>query len=327
VVAVGSLVALGALTVVPALAPYTPSVDDHTTIAAVQGNVPGNGDNILLDYRQVTDNHVQATIDLAGDVAAGRTPRPDFVIWPENSTAVDPFADAQTAAGIRAASTAIGVPLLVGAMVDAGPEHVLNQGIVWDPATGAGDRYSKWHPVPYGEYIPFRRFFSGNFGRLALIPRDMLSGTRSEPLSIAGVQVADAICFDVAYDDVLDAQVRNGGQLVTVQTSNASFVGTAQIAQQFAITRVRAIETGRYAVVAALDGISGVIAPDGRVLAAAPVRTKAVLQRDVGLISGSTPAVVLGSRPGQVAAGLVLARLIGSCIIHRRRRRHPAREH
>ena len=60
-----------------------------------------------------------------------------------------------------------------------GPTHVLNQGIVWNPGTGAADRYTKWHPVPYGEYIPFRRFFNGkNFGRLALIPRDMLAGTR-----------------------------------------------------------------------------------------------------------------------------------------------------
>ena len=69
------------------------------------------------------------------------------------------------------------MPLLVGAIVDAGPRNVLSQGIVWDPETGAGDRYASGTPVPYGEYIPFRRFFSGNFGRLALIPRDMLSGT------------------------------------------------------------------------------------------------------------------------------------------------------
>ena len=48
----------------PDLVPYRPSTDGHATVAAVQGDVPGSGDNILLDYRQVTRNHVDATIDL-----------------------------------------------------------------------------------------------------------------------------------------------------------------------------------------------------------------------------------------------------------------------
>ena len=57
----------------------------------MQGDVPGDGTDVLADFRQVTDNHVQATVDLAADVEAGERPRPDFVLWPENSTAVDPF--------------------------------------------------------------------------------------------------------------------------------------------------------------------------------------------------------------------------------------------
>jgi apolipoprotein N-acyltransferase len=287
-------------------------------VAAVQGDVPGNGDNILLDFRQVTRNHVDATVDLARDAAAGRVPAPDFVIWPENSTAVDPFADAETGAGIEEASKALGVPLLVGAIVDAGPRNVLNQGIVWDPATGAGDRYTKWHPVPYGEYIPFRRFFSGNFGRLALIPRDMLSGTRTEPLTIAGVRVGDAICFDVAYDDGLYAQVGKGAQMLAVQTSNATFIHTSQIDQQFAISRLRAIETGRYVVVAATNGVSGIIAPDGTVLDRAGTRTRDVLVERIGLDGAITPAVRLGAWIGRLCAAAVVLGMLLELLAYRR---------
>ena len=75
----------------------------------------------------------------------------------------------------------------------------------------------------------------------------MLSGTRDEPLRVAGIEVADAICFDVAYDDGIYDQVASGAELLAVQTSNAIFIFTDQIDQQFAITRLRAIETGRYA--------------------------------------------------------------------------------
>ena len=299
----------------PVVLPWYSTGDEPTdaaVVAAVQGDVPGNGDDILLDHRQVTRNHIEATIDLADRVASGEVEQPDIVVWPENSTAVDPFEDGETNAGIVAASTAIGVPLLVGAIVDAGEDHVLNQGIVWDPVTGAGDRYTKWHPVAYGEYIPFRRFFDGkNFGRLALIPRDMLSGSREEPLNVAGVPVADAICFDVAYDDGIAAQLTNGAELFVVQTSNATFINTDQTDQQFAITRMRAIETGRWAVVASTNGVTGVIAPDGT--RGRPGRADAratCCSRRSGCSTRSRPAMRLGPWPARVCVGLTVLGLV-----------------
>ncbi|MBZ5739852.1 apolipoprotein N-acyltransferase [Nocardioides mangrovi] len=322
------LVALVALSLLPSLVPWQPSAEDEEgaiRVVAVQGDVPGNGDDILYDYRQVTQNQVDVTQDLAADVAAGDQPEPDFVVWPENSTAVDPFRDQQTNSAIWTASHAIGVPILVGAIVDAGPDHVLNQGIVWDPVTGAGDRYTKRHPVPYGEYIPGRKFFSRQFGRLADIPRDMLSGTRSEPLRIAGVPVADAICFDVAYDDGIFAQVDRGAELLTVQTSNATFIHTDQVEQQFAITRLRAQEAGRWLVVASTNGITGIVAPDGHVEAEAGQRTKTYVAGDVQLISATTPAVWMGPWPGRVLLGLTLLGLVLALVPYRRREHQTRR--
>ena len=318
--AVAATVVLG-VGLIPALTPYDVASGGTRSVAVVQGNVPGAGDNILLDHRQVTRNHVDATIRLADDVAAGEETEPDFVLWPENSTAVDPFADPGIHAAIEAASDAVGRPILVGAMVDAGTEHVLNQGIVWAPGTGAGDRYTKWHPVPFGEYIPWRSVFRSNFGRLALIPRDMRSGTRAQPLRIAETLVADAICFDVAYDDGIHAQVRRGAELVVVQTSNAMFINTSQIEQQFEISRLRAIETGRYVLVAATNGVSGVVAPDGTVLSRAEPRTQAVLTEDVRLSSAITPAVRIGPWIGRACAVAAVAALCLGLLPYRRRQR------
>ncbi len=309
-IAAGTLVAFVAVVALPVALPWEADTTGELTVAAVQGDVPGNGDDILYDFRQVTQNQVDVTVQLARDVEAGTAERPDFVLWPENSTAIDPFRDAQTNAGIRAASAAIGVPILVGAIVDAGPDHVLNQGIVWDPVTGAGDRYTKRHPVPFGEYIPARDFFTRQFGRLAEIPRDMLSGTRKTPLRVAGTEVADAICFDVAYDDGIYEQVSRGAQLLTVQTSNATFIHTDQIDQQFAITRLRAIETGRWLAVASTNGVSGVIDPEGDVVASAAPRTQRVLVERVGLVDAVTPAVRLGAWTGRFCIALTAVGLL-----------------
>lgn len=319
--AAAATAAVLAASLAPALAPYETEMSGERTVAVVQGNVPGDGDDILLDHRQVTRNHVDATLALADAVAAGEEPEPDFVLWPENSTAVDPFRDSDINADIEEASTVLGRPILVGGMVDDGSEHVLNQGIVWTPGLGAGDRYTKRHPVPFGEYIPWRGLFRSNFGRLALIPRDMRSGTRVEPLTIADIRVADAICFDVAYDDGIHDQLRRDAELLVVQTSNAMFIKTSQIEQQFEITRLRAVETGRYTLVAATNGVSGVIAPDGTVLDRAGIRTQQVLVEQVGLSTELTPAVVLGPWVGRACVGAAIVALLLPPVLYRRRRR------
>jgi apolipoprotein N-acyltransferase len=302
VVAVGGVVGIACL---PALI----SIDQtdqvgEVTVAAVQGNVPGEGDDVPSHHREITASHASATAELADAVVRGERPQPDFVVWPENSTAVDPFLDPEVHGEILTAVDAIHVPVLVGGMVDApDPAAVLNQGIVWDPETGPGDRYTKHHPVPFGEYIPYRKHLdlTRNFGKLRMVPFDMMSGTRTTPLRIDGALVADAICFDVAYDDELGDQLRGGAQLIVVQTSNALFIHTHQIEQQWAISRLRAIETGRYVVVAAINGISGVIAPDGTVVDMAPPRTRTTLVDRIPLIDGVTLGTLLGPWLGRLA--------------------------
>ena len=106
-----------------------------------------------------------------------------------------------------------------------------------------------------------------------MIPRDMLSGTRERAAAGRRTSVADAICFDVAYDDGLYDQVTDGAELVVVQTSNAMFIHTAQIEQQFEISRLRAIELGRSLAVARSTAAPGIVGPTARSSAAADPRT------------------------------------------------------
>lgn len=322
-----ALVGLCAGLAVPVVVPWqAAAADDRSvTIAVVQGDVPGRGDDILYDHEQVTQNHADATVELGRRVAAGEVTEPRFVLWPENSTAADPFRSEPIHAHIVRASEAVRVPILVGAIVDGGPNQVLNQGIVWDPWTGAGERYTKRHPVPFGEYVPLRKVFLryNFFDRLRDVGRDMLTGTRDEPLELGGVSVADAICFDVAYDDGITAQVSRGAELLVVQTSNATFIRTDQIDQQFAITRVRAIETGRWTAVASTNGVSGVIAPDGEIVDVAEPRTQDVLLQEVELIDTLTPATRIGPWTGRLA---ILITFIGVLVALGRRRPVPPPE-
>lgn len=319
VVVTGLLASLGML---PAAVATSKGNLSSVTVAAVQGNVPGEGMDAFSERRVVLDNHVRVTKEYAEQLATSGATRPDLVIWPENSTDIDPFADTTVFADIQAAVDAIGVPVLVGAMVSANnPDEVFNQGIVWKPGSGPAERYAKNHPVPFGEYIPFRDLIAHFFSRLDQIPRDMVPGTAPGLLDIGPATVGDVICFEVAYDGLVRSVVEGGAEMLVVQTNNATYMGTGQIEQQFAIARLRAIETGKFVVVAATNGVSGIIGPDGRVVERAPVRSQHVLTETLTLRPGTTAGIALGP---WVEGALTLVAAVAVSVgigLHRRRRR------
>ena len=263
----GAAVVFAASAVLPlAASGDTVGGEASARIAVVQGGTPQFGLGALDVRRAVLDNHVAQTLDLAAAVADGSVEQPEFVLWPENSSDLDPFAEPEVAEAITAAARAIGVPILVGAVISADdPSGVWNVGIVWDPESGPTEMYIKTHPVPFGEYIPFRDFLAQHIARFDRIPRDFLPGDRPGNLDIAGIAVGNVICFEIAYSEVVDAVVDGGARLLTVQTNNATYGGTAQPEQQLAISRLRAIETGRTVAVAATSGISAIIDATGAV--------------------------------------------------------------
>ena len=292
-----------------------PRTDGSANVAIVQGGVPGAGNRLVEHHREVTDSHVRETSRLVAGLEASGQPAPDFVLWPENATAVDPMADEQANSAIRKAARAVGTPLLAGSITDGpGADRARNQGIVWSSGGVPGERYTKRHLVPFGEYVPWRRFATVFSERLEEIPRDMVAGTVGQPLNVAGILVADALCFDIAYDDVIAPQVRRGATMATVQTSNAMFLGTSQLEQQWDISRVRAIESGRSMVVASVNGISGAIGPDGQVIVRLETRGTSSAAVDVPLSRVTTLAVRWGAWPGRVAVALALLGLAGVAV-------------
>ena len=214
-------------------------------MALVQGNVPGVGHGLFGEREQVLRNHVDATHRLAADVRAGRVAAPDLVVWPENASDIDPFHDPAARALIDGAVRDVGVPVLVGAVLDGpGPDHVSNTGIVWDPRTGPGARYVKRHPVPFGEYIPFRAELTGVISRLDQIPRDFYAGHRArQPARSGRPGSATSSASRWPTTGWSATWSRGGAQVLVVQTNNATYSGTGQPYQQMAMSRLRAVET------------------------------------------------------------------------------------
>ncbi|MCZ2816254.1 apolipoprotein N-acyltransferase [Modestobacter sp. VKM Ac-2984] len=294
------------------------------TVAVIQGNVPRAGLDFNAQRRAVLDNHADQTLELAAAVARGEAAQPDLVIWPENSSDIDPYTNADAARVITRAAVAIDAPILVGAVVQLPGEYVANTAIVWDPVTGPGDTYVKRHPVPLAEYVPARAFFRF-FSPLVDRVTDFVHGTEVGVLDVGGARVGDVICFEVAYDGLVADVVDAGAGMIVVQTNNATFGYTDESAQQLAMSRLRAVEYGRTVVVAATSGISAVVAPDGSLVQRSELFTADTFVEEIAQRDSSTVAERLGAAPEWVLTALGVGAVLAAASLALARRRAVGR--
>jgi len=321
-VAVAGIVLAGGLLPVDGQAAGTPTA----VVAAIQGDVPHTR-NLpdLLRAETVTQNHAAATGQLAARVARGASPAPDVVIWPENSTDIDPSYSASTYATISAAVDRIAAPVLVGAVL-AYP--VRNAGQLWLPGRGPVQVYIKRRLVPFGEVIPFRSFLDRFTSLPSLQPVNFTPGDKAVVFRIGKIRLGDVICYEVGFDNLVSSEVAAGANLLSVQTNDADFEldgQTGETLQQLDMARIRAIEFNRAVVVASTTGVSAIIAPDGSLIVRSGTWQRAELEARVPLRTGITLAEQAGSWPEGIISLAALAALAWAVAGQVRARRRAAR--
>ncbi|MET7684610.1 apolipoprotein N-acyltransferase [Streptomyces sp. NPDC005423] len=287
--------------------------DGTTTVAVIQGNVPRSGLEFNAQRRAVLDYHVKETLRLAAEVKAGRTPRPDLVLWPENSSDVDPFANADAYTVIDQAAKAIGAPISVGGVVER-RGRLYNEQILWDPVKGPTDTYDKRQVQPFGEYLPMRSLLGAiNKNWTTMVRQDFSRGTEPGVFSMNGARVGLVTCYEAAFDWAVRSEVTDGAQLISVPSNNATFDRSEMTYQQLAMSRVRAVEHSRTVTVPVTSGVSAVIMPDGRITRRTGMFVPAVLVQKVPLRSSETPATRLGILP-ELALVLIAAGGLGWAV-------------
>jgi apolipoprotein N-acyltransferase len=306
------------------LIPRTSS-SGSSVMAVVQGDVPHTRQLAdMLRATTVTDNHAALTRTLAAEVRAGRRGRPDVVVWPENSTDVDPADSPQVYAAISDAVGAVGRPVLVGAVLDAPHDHVYNAGQLWLPGRGPVETYVKRTLVPFGEYVPWRSLLAPHINLLSLVPHDFTPGTRPVVFPIGRTRLGDVICYEIAFDQLVRSDVRAGANVLVEQTNDATYERdgqTGETEQQLQMARLRAIEHHRTVLVASTSGVSAVIAPDGTVRARTGLWQPALLDVTVPLQSDITLADRVGAWPEAGICALTIGALLTACATRLRRRR------
>ena len=320
--AIGAVALAAAVAVGGVLVPLaTASQAGVLRVGAVQGNVPGTGLDAFGQRSAVLGNHVTGTLALLDQVQPGEL---DLVLWPENGTDIDPQVDERAADLIDSAASAVDAPMLVGTVEYPPDGGRYNTAVLWVPGEGVVSTYTKQHPAPFAEYIPMRSFVRHFSSAVDSVTRDMLPGDRpgyvpleSERLGRT-VGIGDVICFEVAYDSLVRDAVRAGGEVLVVQTNNASFGRSDESTQQLAMSRLRAVEHGRATVQISTVGVSAVIGPDGAVSQQTGLFTAEQMVADLPLRTTWTPATALGPWPGLVVDALAVCMVVAGAFGARR---------
>ena len=264
---------------IASIAPSHNGFTSRISIDAVQGGV----DQLGLDFNSralsVLIRHAKVTEEISNPA--------ELIIWPENSSDLDPIRDPNAKRILKEALSKIGRPILIGAVEDgrAGP---LNTSLLFSQDGALLSRYIKQDLTPFGEYMPLRTLaesITPAAGRVV----NFVPGTKWVRHQINGITFTSIICFELLDDD----HIRSGlmdSQFAVAQTNNATFGKSPQASQQLQITRARAAELGRQFAVVSTTGWTAQIDNNGNVVSRLERFKPGYLRMEIEGRSVRTPA-------------------------------------
>jgi apolipoprotein N-acyltransferase len=261
-----------------ALLPAVPA-DGSVTVAMVQ---PGNVHDPLLRV----DASQRLTSQLRG--------HPGLIVWGESSIAYDLRRDHALLSELTALSAAKGAQILVNQ--DSTTANGKSKVAVLVGRGGIVATYTKTRLVPFGEYIPFRQQLGWLTKISRAAPTNMIpgDGARVMTATLPGgrpLKIGVLICFEAAFPDMSRVDTLHGARLIVYQTSDSTFQRSWAPAQHASLVAVRAAETGRPAVQAALTGVTAAFDARGRMITWLGTSHRGVAFARVGLtpVSALTP--------------------------------------
>lgn len=290
---------------------WTTPMSAPVPVAILQGAIPQD-----IKWQMTLENRAH-TRDLYQDLnnqALGAR----LILWPES--AVTDLAEQipRYLAGIYQASRVRNSEVVMGILrLGKEPDSVYNSMLaLTDPLAF----YDKRHLVPYAEYFPVPQWVRHWLQRMNLPYSDISHGAEGQAaIAAGGLHIAATICYEDAFANSQRSILRQADVLANV-TNDAWFGHSQARYQHFQISRMLALQTQRYLLRSANDGVSAVVGPRGEVLQRAPEYQRAVVRGTVVPRRGLTPYATIGDAPVVLAAFLVL---LANLTVRLRRRNVP----
>ena len=154
---------------------------------------------------------------------------------------------------------------------------------VFSPAGKAVSRYDKERPVPFGEYLPFRKILYPVLKGVGYYDSEFAGNPETEVIKAKNLNIATAVCFESTFPDLIRKRVKKDSDFILVVTNDAWFGSSAALEQHLNAGILRAIENRRYLIQAGNTGISAVVDPFGRVLKKTKINQQEILTFEIPL--------------------------------------------
>ena len=263
---------------------YTQLETSELNITIVQGNspCPGAKNRCSNERQKIYDSHLAQTQSLEGNF--------DLVVWPESSTGFnnDPGVHSRVQNDVSTQALRLDSYFLIGGDRPVQKEYFENYGIFINRKGEVVDQYLKQHPVPFGEYIPFRKYLDW-IPPLALVPRDMIRGDGQKIFMVNNTKISTVISFEGSFQRYIRNSVLDGAELVVILTNQASY-GESGMSDQFILmSRANAISNDRPIVHAAITGKSAFIDHNGKVISKTELFETTTLNEKLEVRQTETP--------------------------------------
>ncbi|NLD75587.1 MAG: apolipoprotein N-acyltransferase [Acidimicrobiales bacterium] len=307
------LLASALLSLLAMVAPKGTDTGRTVDVAYVQGGGPQGTRAINTDERKVFERHLEASQDVP--------PGLDLVLWPEDVVDTDrTVQEAEEGRELEELAAQLDATLIVGTVEGVSNEEFRNSSQVVTAEGEWIDQFIKVQRVPFGEFVPFRTLIE-KVAPDTLASRDATVSHQSGLLTTPEAKLATVISWEVFFGHRARSGVAAGGEILYNPTNGATYTGTLVQTQQVASTRLRAIETGRWAVQVSPTGFSAFVSPTGEVFQrSSQVHPRVEVRRGMPLRDGETWYVRWGDTPARVLAVLLLA---AGWVLDRRWRNRP----
>ena len=219
-----------------------------------------------------------------------KSEKPDLIVWPESATPFFLFYDKRPTENVLDGIQQTNIDYLIGS-----PSFIrqnervtyYNSAYLINPVKKNISKYDKAHLVPYGEYVPFKKWLPF-LGKVVAQVGDFQPGKPGKTLLWDKNPLGVQICYEIIFPGLSRAMVKNDAVLLINITNDAWFGTTSGPYQHFSMTIFRAVENRRSLARAANTGISGFIDPVGRILAATALLEEAAVTWTLPLINKKT---------------------------------------